>query len=82
MRIRATAENGSVALVVEDDGLGADPTVVAGNGGSGLDLLGRRLSSVYDGNATLEWETAEGAGFRVTVRFPVRRVPTEIAAGE
>jgi len=73
VRIRATAASGTFEMVVADDGLGADPAAVAANGGSGLQLLGHRLEAAYGGEATLEWATRPGGGFRATLRIPARR---------
>lgn len=71
--IGAVAENGRLDLTVEDDGVGADPEDVRRNGGSGLELLERRLASVYHGEASLEWSTAPDSGFKATVRVPLFR---------
>jgi len=58
-------------LEVGDDGPGADPTVVAGAKGHGIDLLTRRLASLYGADASLDFQTAPGDGFRVTLKVPV-----------
>jgi hypothetical protein len=69
--VSAIAENGRLDLTVEDDGAGADPETVRRNGGSGLELLERRLTSVYAGEASLEWRTSPGAGFEAIVHVPL-----------
>lgn len=75
VRIRATARDGALDMVVEDDGLGADPARVGDTGGSGLHLLRQRLAVVYGGAATLDWRTARGEGFTAALRLPLRRAP-------
>lgn len=75
VRIRARLCDGYVTMTVEDDGLGVDPALVAVNAGSGLNLLRRRLGAVYDGRASLDWETSPGEGFRARLRLPERRAP-------
>ena len=73
--IHAHLDNGDLALSVVDDGAGADTVQVGSNGGSGLDLLERRLAVVYGGEGSLTWTTAPDEGFAATVRVPVRRTP-------
>lgn len=59
-----------LVLTVSDDGVGAEASAVAGARGHGLDLLGRRLEALYGKDASLEWETEPGDGFRATVTIP------------
>ena len=68
--MQVTADGPDMVLQVEDDGLGADPATVGSRDGSGLDLLERRLSGLYGDAASLEWHTAPGKGFAVTLRWP------------
>jgi two-component sensor histidine kinase len=74
--IRAVAEGASLVLTVSDDGEGADPEAVAGARDHGLQLLGRRLTSLYGDDASLAWRTTPGTGFTATIRLPVRAPAT------
>ena len=58
-------------LEVRDDGPGADPRAVERSAGIGLRLVRQRIATRYRGEATLEVETAPGAGFAVRLRGPV-----------
>ena len=69
--VRATRVDGHLLLEVADDGPGTDPAIVAAARGHGIDLLARRLASLYSADASLDYETSPGAGFRVTLRVPV-----------
>lgn len=75
--IRATSSGGVLELLVEDDGVGADPAQVGANGGSGLHLLEGRLAHIYHGDASLAWKTRVDGGFGATVRVPLQRVEDE-----
>lgn len=72
-------------LTVADDGAGARAEEVRDAAGRGLDLVGQRLDLLFGEKAGLEWETAPGRGFRVTVRVPAGVSPTgpaeEVADG-
>lgn len=63
-------------IVIEDDGVGADPAVIrraldgAGGGSVGLGNVDARLCEVYGDEHGLVVETAPGEGTRVVVRVP------------
>ena len=79
VRVRASLTDDHLVLEVEDDGPGADPTVVAGAKGHGIDLLTRRLDSLYGADASLDFQTAPGDGFRVTLKVPVEVADAPVA---
>jgi len=70
VRVSGSREEGGVVLAVEDDGEGASPADVGASPGRGLALLRDRLERLYGGDASLEWETAPGEGFRVRLSVP------------
>ena len=68
-----TADDGSLAIEVTDDGRGAAADATARSGGGGLVGLGligmhERISAH---NGTLETGPASGGGFRVCARMPL-----------
>jgi len=72
-RVTVTAEQGSLAIEVTDDGRGAAADATAQSGGLGLVGLGligmeERISAH---NGTLETGPASGGGFRVYARMPL-----------
>jgi signal transduction histidine kinase len=67
VRVSARRDDGRVELLVSDDGLGADPSVVDASGGTGLRTLRQRLALDDTLDGRVEVETAPGAGFRVRV---------------
>jgi len=72
IRAARDADQG-LALSVEDDGPGCDPTTLdaAPKGrGIGLAALKRRFALDYEGRARLQVNTAPGAGFRVHLWIP------------
>ena len=72
IRAKRDADQG-LALSVEDDGPGCDPTKLeeAPKGrGIGLAALKRRFALDYEGRARLQVSTAPGAGFRVHLWIP------------
>ena len=75
LSVEAELQPGRLRLAVADDGMGAEPSAVLGNGGSGLELLRRRLRSVYGGTARLDWDATPGAGFTARLTLPLRRAP-------
>jgi hypothetical protein len=81
VRVRADIEDGVMVLVVQDDGNGADPQVVAAARDGGLSLLEQRLDAVYGADAGLRWRTAPGEGFAVTVRVPAAPAEAVEAVG-
>jgi two-component system LytT family sensor kinase len=87
--IAAADEGGEAVVTVADDGAGADPRVVedalAGRGGRrpvGLRNVDERLRAIYGDEYGLAVETGVGAGMKVTMRLPKRRVPARVPAGE
>jgi two-component system nitrate/nitrite sensor histidine kinase NarX len=64
----AVDETGTTTLTVEDDGLGFDPTTVAGSmeGGFGLASMRERVEQV---GGTIAVHTAPNAGTRIVVRL-------------
>lgn len=72
-RVTVTADDGSLAIEVTDDGRGAAADATAQSGGLGLIGLGligmdERISAH---NGTLETGPASGGGFRVYARLPL-----------
>ena len=67
-------EDGRLRIVVEDNGSGAHPADVRRSSGHGLDLLRRRLDARYGEAGSLEWRTAPGEGFTVTVQLPAEPI--------
>jgi signal transduction histidine kinase len=63
-----TPKNGSVLLVLEDDGAGFDPAKTA-NGGLGLEGMRERVE-LLEGRMTVE--SSKGAGTTLVVEVPVR----------
>ena len=62
-------ENGDLVIVVEDDGIGFDPTLPAPQGHFGLRLLEDTLSDV---GGSLVIDPPPDGGTRVVARFPIR----------
>jgi signal transduction histidine kinase len=64
-------------LRVVDDGAGCRwPRDTAGREGVGLASLRRRFELDYDGRASLDVESAPGAGFRVGITIPQASIQT------
>jgi two-component system sensor histidine kinase DegS len=63
-----TPKNGSVLLVLEDDGTGFDPSK-AQNGGLGLEGMRERVE-LLEGRMTIE--SSKEAGTTLVVEVPVR----------
>jgi sensor histidine kinase YesM len=76
IRIRIREEGGGLAIEVEDDGMGASPDAVRAAQGKGLNLLERRVVTLFGDQASLTWRTAPGKGFTALLRVPVSRLPT------
>ena len=70
VRLAARIENDCLRLEVRDDGAGAAPEKVFGNGGTGLSVVRQRLQTRYNRNAQFRVETAPGAGFSVVLVIP------------
>jgi LytS/YehU family sensor histidine kinase len=71
-RIRVLVRRDSDLLVisVEDDGLGAPPETVQAAEGKGLNLLQRRVATLFGDAASLAWRTSPGEGFSAVLEVP------------
>jgi two-component system LytT family sensor kinase len=76
IEVAATSTNGSLALVVSDDGPGLVPPR-PGHRGIGLTNTRTRLARLYGEGAQLALEQAAGRGVRVTITLPIRTVVSE-----
>jgi len=76
IEVSASSNNGSLTLVVSDDGPGL-LSAMPGHSGIGLTNTKNRLARLYGDNARLTLDQAPGRGVRVTITFPMRIVPTE-----
>jgi len=76
IEVAATSSNGSLRLVVSDDGPGllSSPP---GRSGIGLANTRNRLARLYGDSAHLAIEPAAGRGVRVTITLPIRMAPSE-----
>jgi signal transduction histidine kinase len=74
--VEAASSNGSLALVVSDDGPGLLATT-PDHAGIGLTNTRARLARLYGDDARLLVEHAAGRGVRVTMTLPVRTHPRE-----
>lgn len=70
IRIQASRANGTLTLVVADDGPGATPQA-AGRVGFGLEAVRAQLEGRYGNAAHMRVETAAGRGFAVTLTIPI-----------
>jgi LytS/YehU family sensor histidine kinase len=78
IEVLANSSNGSVNLVVSDDGPGfGSPR--AGRPGIGLTNTRNRLARLYGDSAHLAIEQRTGRGVRVRITLPIRTLPTESA---
>jgi two-component system, LytTR family, sensor kinase len=81
IEVSATSTNGSLTLIVADDGPGLDGPGFAspkpGHNGIGLTNTRNRLARLYGNSAHLLVEQAADRGVRVTITLPARTVPTE-----
>jgi signal transduction histidine kinase len=76
IEVVATSSNGSLNLIVSDDGPGLlSPR--PGRSGIGLTNTRNRLARLYGDSAQLVVEQAAGRGVRVTITLPIRTVPQE-----
>lgn len=76
IEVVATSSNGSLNLIVSDDGPGLlSPR--PGRSGIGLTNTRGRLLRLYGDSAHLVIEQASGRGVRVTITLPIRTVPPE-----
>jgi signal transduction histidine kinase len=76
IEVKASSSNGSLALVVSDDGPGL-PSPGPAHTGIGLTNTRTRLARLYGDDARLDVEPAAGRGVRVTITLPIRTPPAE-----
>jgi len=76
IEVSASSNNGSLTLVVSDDGPGLLPAA-PGHSGIGLTNTRNRLARLYGDNAILTVEQAATRGVRVTITLPMRTVAPE-----
>jgi len=74
IEVSATCANGSLTLVVSDDGPGLAPPKT-NHSGIGLANTRIRLARLYGDDACLVVEPAAARGVRVTITLPMRTVP-------
>jgi two-component system, LytTR family, sensor kinase len=74
VEVTATSSNGSLNLVVSDDGPGLVSPKPSRNG-IGLTNIRNRLSRLYGDSAHLVIEPGTNRGVRVTVTLPLRTIP-------
>ncbi len=75
IRVRVTGGSGHLTIAVTDDGMGADPAEVRKAEGKGLNLLQRRVATLFGETSSLTWETSPGSGFSAVLRLPVAETP-------
>ena len=71
IQVWACAEAQQLLVVVEDDGMGAEPAALEA-GGTGLRRLRERLGWLYGSRASLDLRTAPGRGLRSELRLPLQ----------
>jgi two-component system, LytTR family, sensor kinase len=76
IEVVATSSNGSLQLIVSDDGPGLI-SAKASRPGIGLTNTRNRLARLYGDSAHLAIEPAGSRGVRVTITLPMRTVPPE-----
>ena len=76
IEVVATSSNGTLNLIVSDDGPGL-LSPQPGRSGIGLTNTRNRLARLYGDSAHLTIEPATGRGVRVTITLPMRTVPRE-----
>lgn len=72
VRLHATATEETVEIKVSDDGVGAELPQTTGAEGVGINVIRARLASAYGDGATLDFETAKGAGFVSRLSIPIQ----------
>jgi two-component system LytT family sensor kinase len=75
--VKASATNGTLTLVVSDNGPGLQPPARSAQSGIGLTNTRSRLARLYGDAARLAVEPADGRGVRVTVTLPLRTPQSE-----
>lgn len=81
LRIRVSAEartDDTLAIVIQDNGVGAPPALTEG---VGLGTLRRRLAALHGADAALNWDSPIEGGFRVTLLLPMRHDSDSHPAG-
>lgn len=81
IEMMAASSNGSLKLIVSDDGPGLLSSR-SGRSGIGLANTRNRLARLYGDSAHLAIEPAAGRGVRVTITLPIRTGPSEMALAE
>ena len=77
LTIRADLANGSLRLVVSDDGVGLKSTGTAsGRRGIGIANTEQRLHALHGDSARLELTAPEAGGVRVEIVLPIRTTPS------
>jgi two-component system, LytTR family, sensor kinase len=76
IEVAASSNNGSLTLIVSDDGPGL-LSGTPGHSGIGLANTKNRLARLYGDKATLVIRPAATRGVRVTITLPMRMVPPE-----
>ena len=76
IEVAASSNNGSIRLVVSDDGPGL-VSATPGHSGIGLTNTRNRLARLYGEKARLDVQQAATRGVRVTITLPIRMVPPE-----
>lgn len=85
VRVAIRGDGQTVALAVEDDGYGFDPSSLAlqEHGTSGFGLVGiRERARLLGGSLTISSNPGYGTSIRVTVPYEVRVQPAEPSAVE
>ena len=81
IEVIAANANGSLNLIVSDDGPGLLPAR-PGRSGIGLENTRNRLARLYGDSARLAVEPGVGRGVRVKITMPIRTGPSEVALAE
>lgn len=76
IKVEAASSNGSLTLIVSDDGPGLHPSR-PGHAGIGLANTRNRLSRLYGEGARLAIVPAAGRGVQVTITLPIRTGSSE-----
>jgi two-component system LytT family sensor kinase len=74
LQIRAGRDGQFVKLEVEDDGVGFSEASIDQNGsrrGVGLKIIAERLKTLYQAGASVQFESANALGSRVTILIPL-----------
>jgi HAMP domain-containing protein len=76
--VRARVEAGRLSIEVADDGVGCDASAIREREGIGIGNVRERLSLLYPG-ASLDLESAPGAGFRARIGIPLAELAPRAA---